>query len=223
MAELQFGENDYKYVIQEFSKTMIGARYTYREILSAERVPFKFQTIVDRLIVPYADMDMMLGDHLLNMTADDKNKRIFENLKAKLRISIPQADGSYTTKDMPLGALIAIDPDTKMDRIEDNSVLNSIVSHESQIVNVKNQNLFSIKFVSMLFMGTNSPVKITDVKSGLIRRLIDVNPTGNTFDYDRYMELIGQIDFELGKIANHCLNVYRELGINYYGNIIFCG
>lgn len=113
--------------------------------------------------------------------------------------------------------LIAIDPDTKMDRIEDNSVLNSIVSHESQIVNVKNQNLFSIKFVSMLFMGTNSPVKITDVKSGLIRRLIDVNPTGNTFDYDRYMELIGQIDFELGKIANHCLNVYRELGINYYG------
>ena len=115
MAELQFGENDYKYVIQEFSKTMIGARYTYRESLSAERVPFKFQTIVDRLIVPYADMDMMLGDHLLNMTADDKNKRIFENLKAKLRISIPQADGSYTTKDMPLGALIAIDPEEKKD------------------------------------------------------------------------------------------------------------
>ena len=115
MAELQFGENDYKYVIQEFSKTMIGARYTYREILSAERVPFKFQTIVDRLIVPYADIDMMLGDHLLNMTADDKNKRIFENLKAKLRISIPQADGSYTTKDMSLGALIAIDPEEKKD------------------------------------------------------------------------------------------------------------
>jgi hypothetical protein len=54
-------DTDFKFVIQEFSKTMIGARYTYRELMSAERVPFKFQTIVQRLIIPYADENMMIG------------------------------------------------------------------------------------------------------------------------------------------------------------------
>ena len=60
---MEFGENDYKYILQEFSKTMIGARYTYSEIMAAERAPFKFQTIIDRLILPYADPDMMIGGH----------------------------------------------------------------------------------------------------------------------------------------------------------------
>ena len=65
-------------------------------------------------------------------------------------------------------------------------------------------------------MGTNKPVKITDAKSGIIRRLIDVHPTGNKFQPNHYNTLMAQIDFELGAIAQHCLEVYREMGKNYY-------
>jgi hypothetical protein len=59
-------------------------------------------------------------------------------------------------------------------------------------------------------MGTNKPVKITDGKSGLIRRLIDVSPSGNKLDPKEYKATIKQVSFELGHIAHHCLEVYRN-------------
>ena len=68
-------------------------------------------------------------------------------------------------------------------------------------------------------MATNRPVKITDGKSGIIRRLIDVKPSGSKLPSPRrYQALMAQIDFELGAIASHCLEVYREKGKNYYSN-----
>ena len=73
--------------------------------------------------------------------------------------------------------LVAIQHDGDLSRIEDNTRLNSLVSHEEMTVNEKYSKLYSTRFHSMLFMGTNRPVKITDSKSGIIRRLIDVSPT----------------------------------------------
>ena len=57
-------------------------------------------------------------------------------------------------------------------------------------------------------MGTNKPVKITDAKSGLIRRLIDVSPSGNKLSVKEYNSIMKRINFELGAIASHCLDVY---------------
>lgn len=45
---------------------------------------------------------------------------------------------------------------------------------------------------------------------GLIRRLIDVTPSGNKLDSKEYKRIIKQIDFELGAIAYHCKNVYLK-------------
>ena len=59
-------------------------------------------------------------------------------------------------------------------------------------------------------MGTNRPVKITDAKSGLLRRLIDVSPTGEKIRPGEYRQLMKQITFELGAIAKHCMDVYLQ-------------
>ena len=59
-------------------------------------------------------------------------------------------------------------------------------------------------------MGTNKPVKITDAKSGLIRRLIDVSPTGDKVEPREYKKLVNQIKFELGGIAYKCNELYLE-------------
>ena len=59
-------------------------------------------------------------------------------------------------------------------------------------------------------MGTNKPVKITDGKSGLIRRLIDVHPSGNKLPAKEYRDVVKKVDFELGAIAWHCREVYLE-------------
>ena len=114
--------------------------------------------------------------------------------------------------------LVAIQHDGDLSRIEDNTRLNSIVSHEEMLVNEKHKALYSIRMNAFLFLGTNKPVKITDGKSGIIRRLIDITPTGEKVPVDQYYRLMHGIEFELGAIAQHCLNVYKTLGRYHYDN-----
>lgn len=112
--------------------------------------------------------------------------------------------------------LIAIQHDGDLSGIKDNSKLNSIISHEEVMVELKYGGRFPLKTNCFLFMGTNKPVKITDAKSGIIRRLIDVKPTGKKVSHDIYDELMDKIEFELGAIAKHCEDVYLSMGKNYY-------
>jgi Family of unknown function (DUF5906) len=112
--------------------------------------------------------------------------------------------------------LVAISHDSDLSQIVDNTLLNSVVAHEAIIVNEKYRTPYSARINSFLFIGTNQSVRITDAKSGLIRRLIDVNPTGDTVPSSEYDVLVHQISFELGAIAAHCLEVYRRMGKNYY-------
>ncbi len=106
--------------------------------------------------------------------------------------------------------LVAIQHDGDLSHIEDNTRLNSLVSHELMTVNEKFKSTYSNRFNAFLFMGTNKPVKITDGKSGLIRRLIDVTPSGNKLNSREYKQVVKQVGFELGAIAYHCKNVYDE-------------
>lgn len=112
--------------------------------------------------------------------------------------------------------LIAIEHDGDLSRIEDNTRLNSLVSHESMLVNEKFKSKYSMRFDSFLFMGTNKPVKITEAKSGIIRRLIDVTPSGHTIEPERYEQLVDSVKFEHGAIAYHCLKKYEKMGPRYY-------
>lgn len=106
--------------------------------------------------------------------------------------------------------LVAIEHDGDLSKIEDNTRLNSLVSHEKMSVNEKFKSTYTNSFKCFLFMGTNRPVQITDAKSGLIRRLIDVTPSGNKIPIKEYHQLMKQISFELGSIANHCQQVYLD-------------
>lgn len=119
-------------------------------------------------------------------------------------------------KDNPL---VAIQHDGDLSRIEDNTRLNSLVSHELMTVNEKFKSSYSNRFKAFLFMGTNKPVKITDAKSGLIRRLIDVSPSGNKLNHKEYFDAVSKIPFELGGIASHCRDVYLSDPNAYDGYI----
>ena len=105
---------------------------------------------------------------------------------------------------------MAIQHDGDLSRIEDNTRLNSLVSHELMTVNEKFKSTYTNRFISFLFMGTNKPVKITDGKSGLIRRLVDVTPSGKKLPIKEYRQCMDQVKFELGPIAQHCLNFYKD-------------
>lgn len=125
-------------------------------------------------------------------------------------------NSSFATDAFANDPLVGIQHDGDLSGIKDNSRLNSIVSHEEIIVNEKFKARYSIRANCFLFMGTNKPVKITDAKSGIIRRLIDVKPTGNKVSHKKYDELMDAIGFELGAIADHCEKLYLDLGKSYY-------
>lgn len=134
--------------------------------------------------------------------------------------SLGMSSNQFATEAFRSNPLVAIQHDGDLSRIEDNTRINSIVSHEMMTIKEKFKPEYMSRANCFIFMGTNRPVKITDAKSGIIRRLIDINPTGQRFSSREYDKLMSQIDFELGAIAWHCLQVYRELGKNYYKNYI---
>lgn len=130
--------------------------------------------------------------------------------------TLASSNNSFSLEAFRQNPLVAIQHDGDLSRIEDNTKLNSIVSHEVMMVNEKFKAQYPMRINSFLFMGTNKPVRITEAKSGILRRLIDVTPTGNKIPYTRYQALMNQIKFELGAIAHHCLMKYRKMGESYY-------
>lgn len=133
--------------------------------------------------------------------------------------ALGSSNNSFALEAFKTNPLVAIQHDGDLSRIEDNTLLNSVVSHEIMSVNEKFKGLYNARFKCFLFMGTNRPVKITDGKSGLLRRLIDVHPTGNKLSSRDYNKLTKQIPFELGAIAHHCLQVYTD-DPEYYNSYI---
>lgn len=130
--------------------------------------------------------------------------------------SLTGASNAFSTEVFRNNPLVAIQHDGDLSKIEDNTKLNSIVSHEDMTLNEKYKASYMSKINAFLFMATNRPVKITDAKSGIIRRLIDVKPSGRKIPGQRYQALMSQIRFELGAIAAYCLDVYQNMGRHYY-------
>ena len=124
--------------------------------------------------------------------------------------ALGSASNSFALEAFRSNPLVAIQHDGDLSRIEDNTRLNSLVSHELMTVNEKFKSTYANRFKCFLFMGTNKPVKITDGKSGLIRRLIDVHPSGNKLPAKEYRDVVKKVDFELGAIAWHCREVYLK-------------
>ena len=130
--------------------------------------------------------------------------------------ALTSSSNAFSTEVFKSNPLVAIQHDGDLSKIEDNTKLNSIISHEEMTLNEKYKPSYTARINAFLFMGTNKPVKITVAKSGIIRRLIDVRPSGDKLAPRHYQSLMSQIDFELGAIAHHCLETYRSMGKNYY-------
>ena len=124
--------------------------------------------------------------------------------------ALGSSSNSFALEAFKSNPLVAIQHDGDLSRIEDNTRLNSLVSHELMTVNEKFKAAYTNRFNCFLYMGTNKPVKITDAKSGLIRRLIDVTPSGTKLKPDVYKKVMERVKFELGAIAQYCADVYNS-------------
>jgi Family of unknown function (DUF5906) len=146
--------------------------------------------------------------------------KLFEGYYTTFEAKALTGNNTFATEAFKSNPLVAIDPDGDMSKIEDNTKLNSIVGHDAMTINEKYKPQHTMRIRSFLIMATNKPVKITDAMSGLIRRMIDVHPSGEKLSPRRYQALMSQIDFELGAIAHHCLDVYRSMGKDAYSGYV---
>ena len=138
------------------------------------------------------------------------------NFKAE---SIVKGNDQFNLDFLSSDPLLAYDMDVNLSKIESNALLNTLVSHEPLSINEKFKARYPTNPICTLILGTNQPVKITDAKSGIIRRLIDVEPSGRLIKpEEHYDELIKQVNFELGAIADHCIKVFKSMGRTYYNS-----
>lgn len=148
-------------------------------------------------------------------------EQLFEGYATTFEAKALGANGNaFAAEVFKNNPLVGIQHDGDLSRIEDNTKLNSIVGHDIMSLNEKYKAPRDIRLRAFLFMGTNRPVKITDAKSGIIRRLIDVHPTGRRLSVAEYHQSVAGLPFELGGIAAHCLEVYRRLGRDYYSEYV---
>ncbi len=105
---------DYKYFMQDTGSIYLGAKLSYTEILQDEMVNFKYKSIVEHYIFKDTDPETTLESQLYYMTREQFSYRTYEQLKAKVKISILEEKKSlfgkkkrgYVTKTMPLAAFV---------------------------------------------------------------------------------------------------------------------
>lgn len=111
--------------------------------------------------------------------------------------------------------ILAFDDDGDLSKIDSNTTLNLIVSHEAVRVNDKFARTFITYPNCFLLCGTNEPVQLSP-NSGLNRRLIDIRPTGDRLTPDEYDDCMDHIKFEIPGIAYKWIQFYKSKGKNYY-------
>ena len=123
--------------------------------------------------------------------------------------AIGSSQAQFALEPLKNNPLVAFQDDADLTRLSDNTRLNSLISHEMMTVNEKHKSAYKMSFDAFIFLGSNGEVNITDSKSGIQRRLIDVRPTGKKLPVEQYNKCMDNVGFELGAIAKHCLDVYE--------------
>lgn len=114
---------DNKYSMQDTGNLYIGTKYTLNEIIEEENITFKFRLIVERYILPEADLEDTLETHLYYLEPKSFIVKIFKQLKAKVKVNVieekknllGQSKRQYVTKMLTVEELVEIPVDKKQE------------------------------------------------------------------------------------------------------------
>lgn len=126
--------------------------------------------------------------------------------------------GQFDAAVFASGVPIAIDDDADLEsiRTDGTTVLNQIASHAVMDLDRKYKSSISVQMRSVMFIASNSPIRVPNSRSGILRRLVDVRTTGRILPSNEYDLIMRGIDTELGAIANQCINRYLSMGNRAY-------
>lgn len=122
---------DYKYSVQDTARIYVGCKYTFGEFLDEEEILFKFRLVMQKYILPEADMEDTLETHLYYLAPDSFLVKIYRQMKAKVRVNVIEekkpflgigAKGAsagaggkkrYVTKQLSVEELASVPPEEK--------------------------------------------------------------------------------------------------------------
>lgn len=112
---------DYKYIMQDTANLYVGAKYTFGEILENEEIVFKFRLIVEKYILPEANVQDSLETHLYYMDKDSFLVKIYDHLKARIKVNVIEEKRNlfgrvkkeYVTKTLKIHELVEMSTSDK--------------------------------------------------------------------------------------------------------------
>lgn len=79
---------EYKYSMQDTGNLYIGVKYTLGEIIEEEEIMFKFRLVLEKYILPEADLEDTLESHLYYLDAKSFLVKIYKQLKGRVKINV---------------------------------------------------------------------------------------------------------------------------------------
>lgn len=107
---IELNENDYKYVLEDFSNIYIGARFSYGELAENDDVPGRFKDAVYRVFLKETEPEVTVGEHLMKLKDDGMGYLAYKQLRIRIKVTcltcVQDKKGSvkerYITKDYAL-------------------------------------------------------------------------------------------------------------------------
>lgn len=81
---------DFKYSMQDTSRIYVGCKYTFAELIDEDEILFKFRMLVQKYILPEADLEDTLETHLYYLEPKSFCVKLYRQMKAKVRVSVIQ-------------------------------------------------------------------------------------------------------------------------------------
>lgn len=142
-------------------------------------------------------------------------RMLFEDYCGTIDLKLLTSADQFATGQIQEVPLL-IDEDTDISHIYNDTPLLKLTSHETISVNKKFKEPYDVKFIGLLITASNQRYKVRNVDSGITRRAIVVNPSGQKVSHTRYNQLMSQIKYELPYIAHMAIARFEELGFDYY-------
>ena len=142
-------------------------------------------------------------------------RMLFEDYCGTIDLKLLTSADQFATGQIQEVPLL-IDEDTDISHIYNDTPLLKLTSHETISVNKKFKEPYDVKFIGLLITASNQRYKVRNVDSGITRRAIVVNPSGQKVSHTRYNQLMSQIKYELPYIAYMAISRFEELGFDYY-------
>lgn len=149
-------------------------------------------------------------------TVLDIIRSLFEGYCKDVNItSVVRGDNRFCLQQFLDNPVVGLQAEVDLSKVATNEVLNSIVAHDPVSAEKKYENSVNIRIQTLLFLASNKKVQITDAWSGLLRRLVIIEPSGRRLPRDEYEQVRRNLQFELGSIAKHCMDIYLQEGMKY--------